>query len=138
MKQLLFIFLALSPLLTCSSCQDDEDKLPGTKPEVLLGKWGNLTNVGAFLDNYIYETFEFTKTGGSIKQMKYFPEEDRYEDYHASYFTDWSYDGNYIHFLYKKGGFINTWSQPVYKLTLEFLSLGTGQNNCTVYYKIQE
>jgi hypothetical protein len=135
MKQLLVIFLALSPLLTCSSCQDDEDKLPGTKPEMLLGKWENLTNEGGFIDNYIHETYEFTKTGGSIKQMKYFPDEDRYEDYHTSYFTDWSYDGKEIYFLKKKGGYSDSWSKEVYELTPDFFVLDLGI--LYTYYKVK-
>jgi hypothetical protein len=136
MKQTLFIFLMICPLWACSSCQDDEDKLPGSKPEILLGTWENLRDVGFILANYIHETYEFTPSGGSIKQMKYFPDEDRYEDYHTSYFTDWSYDGNRIYFIYKKGGYTNPWSRSVKELTSDYFIFDSGGSG-SVYTKVK-
>jgi hypothetical protein len=84
----------------------------------------------------MYETYEFTSGGGSIKTVEYFPEEDRYEEYFTKHFTDWSYDGKEIYFIYKKGGYTNPWSKSVYELTPDFFRLGSGSFG-NVYYKVK-
>jgi hypothetical protein len=138
MKTYLFLFLMISPLWACSSCQDDEDKLPGTKPEILLGKWRGEYVVNSFLVpiRSIIETYEFTSGGGYIKKVNYYHGEDRYEDYHTHYFTDWSYDGHTLHFIYKKGGYRNPWSYDVSELTPDYFVLDTGV--ATTYYKVAD
>ncbi|MDR2009269.1 MAG: hypothetical protein LBQ22_02155 [Bacteroidales bacterium] len=104
MKTYLFIFLLLSPLWVFSSCQDDEDKLPGSKPEILLGKWRAEYEASFMFGQvrHLIETYEFTSGGGSIKTVEYFPDEDCYEDDLTIHFTDWSYRENEIYFLKKK------------------------------------
>jgi hypothetical protein len=109
-----------------SSCED-EDKLPGSKPEILLGKWENYRDIGwSYVSNYIHEIYEFTPKGGSIKQMKYIPEEDCYEDYYSDYFTDWSYSENEktIYFLRKKERRTTRWEISVEELVPDFVRLG--------------
>jgi hypothetical protein len=128
MKQLLFIFLMICPLWACSSCQDDEDKLPGAKPDLLIGEWEHnysINPVFTFETVYYSKIYEFTPTGGKIKEREYFPDEDRYGEPYIIYFTDWSYDGKELYFIEKKGQRIRKWSQPVYELTPDFFRLGS-------------
>jgi hypothetical protein len=138
MKTYLFIFLLLSPLWVFSSCQDDEDKLPGSKLEILIGKWENVGNLYADFLGYLkigkrYTTYEFTNTGGSITQLDYIAEEDRYEEPYIRYFTDWSYEGETIHFLRKKGRSTEKWDIYIYNLTQDSIGLGSTDY---IYYKI--
>jgi hypothetical protein len=105
MKRHLFIFLIVCPLWLYSSCQDDEDKLTGTKPAILLGKWRYEHDSYFFFTpvRHLIETYEFTSRGGTLEVIEYFPEEDKYKDVYTSYYTDWSYDGSEIYFIEKKG-----------------------------------
>jgi hypothetical protein len=138
MKTLKFLqIMLLAALCSGSSCQEEE-KLPGTKPEILLGKWRGEYEASfmAAPTRYLIKTYEFTSGGGSIKTVEYFPSEDRYEDYHTHYFTDWSYDGYSLHFIYKKGGYTNPWSYDVSELTPDYFILDTGI--AKTYYKIVE
>jgi hypothetical protein len=125
MKRFVFIFLMLCPLWACSSCQDDEDKLPGTKPEMLIGKWEGLPQISLIDFRYYFKIYEFTKTGGTIQDMEYFPSKDRREERFAEYFTDWSYDGeSTIYFLKKKGSQTSKWEKHIYELTPSYIKLG--------------
>jgi hypothetical protein len=139
MKRFLFLFLLICPIWGCSSCEDEENRLPGTKPDILLGKWERnyaATPIFTFETIFCSETYEFTLTGGSLKEVRYFPIEDRYEDYPTSYFTDWSYDGKEIYFINeRKNGHISNWSQPVYELTSDFFRLGS--SGLYTYLKIK-
>jgi hypothetical protein len=128
-----------SPLWACSSCQDDDDKLSGTKPEILIGKWEKVGGLHADFFGFLtigkrWTTYEFTKTGGSITQLDYIAEENRYEDPYIRYFTDWSYEGETIHFLREKGRSIEKWDIYIYNLTQDSISLGSTDY---IYYKIK-
>ncbi len=141
MKHLLFIFCMLCPLWACSSCDDNEDKLPGTKPEILLGKWeASYVLYWTATVRNVVETYEFTKSGGiNTKVTTYiYPVDFKPVDTLVSSFNNWSYDGNELHFFYKKNSYSNTWSKAVYDLTQDSLSLGSGPYNCRVYYKINK
>jgi hypothetical protein len=78
------------------------------------------------MTEYIHEIYEFTPKGGSIKRLKYIPEGDRYEDYHTSYFTDWSYSESEktIYFLRKKGRNTSRWEIYAEELNSDFVRLG--------------
>jgi hypothetical protein len=104
MKTLKLLQIMLLAVLCSSSSCEEEEKLPGTKPEILLGKWRGEYEASfmAAPTRYLIKTYEFTSGGGSIKTVEYFPNEDRYEDDYTLYFTDWSYDGTEIHFLQKR------------------------------------
>ena len=124
MKRFVFIFLLICPLWACTSC-DDEDKLPGSKPEMLLGTWERSYIAGFPLPLWnMVETYEFTKKGGEIIRLEYFPEEDRYEVDYTRNFTDWSYQGETIYFLRKKGSFTERWTLSVEELTDKSALLG--------------
>jgi hypothetical protein len=99
---------------------------------MLLGTWENLRDVGFILANYIHETYEFTPSGGSIVKMRYFPDEDRYEEYYTRYFTDWSYEGETIYFMYKKGRSTERWQLSIRELTSESVRFGG-----IIYYKVK-
>jgi hypothetical protein len=140
MKQLLFIFLSLSPLWVYSSCED-EDKLPGSKPEILLGKWENVSTVGVGLSwfgSYIYghrkTIYEFTENGASVTKLDSLSEDDKYKEAYMAYFINWSYDGENIHFFEKKGHYSNHSYKLVYELNKNYFILKTE----SIYYKITD
>jgi hypothetical protein len=142
MKQLLFIFLSLSPLWVYSSCED-EDKLPGSKPEILLGKWENLSTIsdgigwfGSFTAGYRKEIYEFTEKSGSVIQLDSLIEDNKYKEHFIRHFTDWSYDGDEIYFIEKKGKNTNRWSKPVSELTSDYFKLGVG-GSVDIYFKVK-
>jgi hypothetical protein len=142
MKTYLLIFLMLSPLWACSSCQDDEDKLPGTKPAILLGKWENLTTVqdgigwfGSFTAGYRKEIYEFTKKGASLTYLDSLINDDKYRESYVGHFADWSYDGEYIHFLEKRGNYSSRTRKPIYELKENYFTL---YSESTYYYKITD
>ncbi len=141
MKRFLLILCILCPLWACSSCDDNDDKLPGSKPEILLGKWETSYDLywTATVRNVV-ETYEFTKSGGAITQVTTYtyPVDYKPVDTFVIAFSNWSYDKKEIHFFHKKNSYSNTWSQPVYKLTPDSLSLGTGPNNRKIFYKVKE
>jgi hypothetical protein len=128
----------ICPLWACSSCQEDEYKLPsGTKPEMLKGKWeGNYSVNPIFTYETVFysEIYEFTQTGGSITSEAYFPYEDRYGDPQIIYFADWCYDGKNIYFTNKNNKYTGM-SREVHELTLDSFILNTGI--LKVYYKIK-
>ena len=133
MKQKLLIFLSLCSLWTYTSC---EDKLPGSKPEIFFGKWQTSGNIytgfmgPSFVTGTYWETFEFTKKGGSFTRLEYITDENKYRDPYVDKLADWSFYDENLHFMDADGG---TWSRDVYKVTQDSLILGTG-----IYLKIKE
>ncbi len=127
MKHLLFIFCMLCPLWACSSCDDDEDKLPGTKPEILLGKWETSYDLywTATVRNVV-ETYEFTKSGGTNTYVTTYtyPVDYKPVDTLVLHFTNWSYDGKDIHFFYKKNSYSESWIKSIPNLTSDSILLG--------------
>ena len=129
MKRILFIVLLTCPLWAYTSCEE-EIKLPGSKPEILLGTWeGYFHNIWSHR-RHIVETYEFTKTGGCKTQSEYFPEEDRYEVFYTRNIADWSYEGETLYFVEKKGNYTGRWELSIEELTEHSARLGG-----SMYYK---
>jgi len=137
MKQKLLIFLSLCSLWTHTSC---EDKLPGSKPEIFFGKWQTTGNIytgfmgPSFVIGTYWETFEFTKKGGSFTRLEYITDENKYRDPYVEKLANWSYDGKELHFRDKDGGL---WGQPVYRITPDTLLLGSVHSYIT-YIRISD
>jgi len=137
MKQKLLIFLSLCSLWTYTSC---EDKLPGSKPEVFFGKWQTTGDIyTGFMGPQIktgtyWETFEFTKKGGSVTRLEYIRDEDKYKDPYIRKLADWSFDGEDIH-LKDTEDF--AWTQSVYRITPDSLLLGSVHSYFT-YIRIND
>jgi len=145
MKRFLFIFLLIYLLYSCSaSFVDDESKLPpGTKPEMLFGKWQKYGDLYSFIAGlspavgYYLETYEFTPEGGSITTLEYIIEEDKYREPCVTTFSNWCYDGKCVEFLDKKSkNTYSRWGKSVDELTSDYIKLGCGENDCK-YYKIE-
>ena len=129
MKRILFIVLLTCPLWACTSCEE-EIKLPGSKPEILLGKWEYAYHSGFPYPGDYIKTYEFRKKGGLITGLKYVPEEDKYEVYYTINITDWSYEGKTIYFIEKRGNFTSQWELSIEELTEHSARLGG-----SMYYK---
>ena len=145
MKRLLFIFLLICPLWA-GSCED-EDKLPGSKPKILLGKWERsdiyyepTSWLGISLPAGHYrETYEFTPTGASLTKLVYITKDDEYLEPSVITYADCSYDGKDIHFLSKKGRYTSRVERDLYSVNSDSLLLGTTKPEyCTIYLKIKE
>jgi hypothetical protein len=118
---------------------EDDDKLPGTKPEMLIGKWEGLRDGGLFFDSHTYLTrYEITETGGFVVERYYDPVEKVFlEPDTINYFANWSYYINEegqstIYFISYQG---KKWGKHIYGLTSDSILLGC--NDCP-YYKIKE
>ena len=141
MKRFLFIFLLIAPLLACSSC-DDEDKLPGSKPEILLGKWENkdtftdgLCWFGCFgTDGYIWTTYEFRADGLSITERKYYFATDEYKEPIINHIKDWSYSEKEetLYLVNSKG---SRWTYSLKIITSDSIQI---RGKYSGYYRIQE
>jgi hypothetical protein len=134
MKTLKFLqIMLLTALCSCSSCIEEEDKLPGTKPEMLIGKWEGLHSGGLFFDSHTWlERYEFTKTGGFMVEQYYDPIEFFFlEPDTSNYFTNWSYseEEGKIHFVNHYG---SRWYQYVLQIAPDSIVLSRG-----TYYKIK-
>jgi hypothetical protein len=140
MKKLKFLqILLLFFLCSGSSCEEREDKLPGTKPEMLIGKWEGLQSGGLFFEFHTYlRRYEFTKTGGFVVESYYDPIEKVFlEPDTFNYFANWSYSTDkegeaIIYFLGYQG---KRWGKNIYGLTSDSILLGC--KDC-IYYKIKE
>ncbi|KAA6337083.1 hypothetical protein EZS27_014795 [termite gut metagenome] len=133
MKNLKFLqIVLLLTLCSCSACEEEDDKLPGTKPEILIGKWERLGSGGLFFDSHTYwERYEFTETGGMITRQYYNSEEQKFDIPKAlGYFQDWSYSEaeEKIHFVNHQG---SRWYQYVLQIAPDSIVLGIG-----TYHKI--
>ena len=129
MKRILFIVLLTCPLWACTSCEE-EIKLPGSKPEILLGTWEYAFHSGfPNQGDYVY-TYEFFKKGGLYTESKYFPEEDQYKIYYTRNITDWSYEREMIYFMAKTGNYTARWELSIEELTEQSAQLGG-----IMYYK---
>ncbi|MDR2058159.1 MAG: hypothetical protein LBP83_07775 [Dysgonamonadaceae bacterium] len=134
MKNLkLLQIMLLAALCSCSSCIEEEEKLPGTKPEMLIGKWERLGSGGLFFDSHTYrERYEFTEIGGMITRQYYNFEEKKFESPKTlRHFQDWSYseEEEKIHFVNHYG---TRWYQYVLQITPDSIVLGIG-----TYHKIK-
>jgi predicted glycosyl hydrolase (DUF1957 family) len=136
--------MIICPLWLYSSCEEEENKLPGTKPEMLLGKWektdtfseGFSSLFGAWvIIGHQWITYEFTETGGSMTTLKYYIEEDKYEDPFIIDFTDWSYEGETIYFekKYRKDR-VRHWNLSIREMTPDSIKLGSIYDT---YYKVK-
>jgi hypothetical protein len=137
MKTLKFLqILFLFTLCSFSSCEEEKEKLPGTKPEMLIGKWEGLVIGGLFFDSHTYLTrYEFTETGGFVVEWYYDPAEKVFLDPDTfNYFTNWSYseENEIIYFENYRG---SRWKKFAYGLTPDSIYIGC--NDC-IYYKIKE
>ncbi|KAA6337085.1 hypothetical protein EZS27_014797 [termite gut metagenome] len=136
MKNLKFLQIVLVlALCSCGSCED-EDKLPGTKPEMLIGKWESLQNGGLFFDAHTWlERYEFTETGGFMVKTYYDPIAKVFLDPDTlNYFANWSFsvENETIYFENYRG---SRWTLFAKGLTSDSIFLGC--NDC-IYYKIKE
>jgi hypothetical protein len=128
MKNLKFLqLLLLFALCSGSSCIEEEDKLPGTKPEMLIGKWESLHSGGLFFDSHTYlERYEFTETGGMITRQYYNWEEKKFDTPKTlRHFQNWSYseEEEKIHFVNHSG---SRWYQYALQITPDSIVLGIG------------
>jgi hypothetical protein len=138
MKTLKFLqVLLLFTLCSSSSCEEEKEKLPGTKPEMLIGKWEGLRSGGLFFDSHTwFERYEFTETGGFMVKKYYDSIEKVFLKPDTShYFANWSYSIDKegeptIYFENYRG---SRWQLSICKLTPDSVRLGCGY--CT-YYKI--
>jgi hypothetical protein len=142
MKTLKFLqIMLLAALCSGSSCWDEEDdKLPGTKPEILIGKWEGLHRGGLFFDSHTWlERYEFTENGGFMVEQYYDPVENFFlEPDTFSYFANWSYlkeEGEKKATIYFENYRGSRWKLSVYELTPDSVKLGC--KDCT-YYRIKE
>ena len=139
MQRFLFIFLLIFPLWVCPSCEEEDGKRPpGTKPEILFGKWQTCQDLYSFLVGpkigLYWKTYEFTSKGGSITTLEYITKEDEYREPSVILFTDWCYDGECIEFLRRESnGTYFRWGIYIEELTPSSIRLGG-----TRYYKINE
>jgi hypothetical protein len=125
-----------------SSCEEEENKLPGTKPEMLFGKWENVDTLSDGLPwfgslgiaGYRWRTYEFTEKGGSLTQLDYIIEEDRYKEPFIRVFTNWSYNGETIYFENIDGRNESHWGISIKEMTPDSIKLGSIYNT---YYKIK-
>jgi hypothetical protein len=136
MKNLKFLQIVLVLMLCpCGSCEE-EDKLPGTKPEMLIGKWEGLRSGGLFFDSHTYlERYEFTETGGFMVETYYDPVKKVFlEPDTSNYFANWSYSvmDEMIYFESYRG---SRWKLSVCEITPDSVRLGCGY---CMYYKIKE
>jgi hypothetical protein len=134
MKTLKFLqVLLLFTLCSSNSCEEEKEKLPGTKPEMLIGKWERLGSGGLFFDSHTYlERYEFTETGGVITRQYYDFEEKKFDSPKTlGGFQDWSYseEEEKIHFVNHHG---TRWYQYVLQITPDSIVLGIG-----IYHKIK-
>jgi hypothetical protein len=99
MKQLKFLQIILALTLCAWTSCEEEEKLPGTKPDTLIGKWENVDKLyedwpGLLPIGKRWRTYEFTKTGGSITEIDYIEDENRYKEPYIQYFTNCRMMGN--------------------------------------------
>ena len=149
MKHFLFIFILACPLWACSSCDgwgfgwgDKEEKITGTKPEILLGKWENkdtfsdgLCWFGCFhTDGYIWTTYEFRLDGLSIIELKYYFETDEYKGPFIDNIKDWLYSEKEetLYLVNSKGG---RWTYSLVIASSDSIQI-RGQSG--YYYRIKE
>jgi hypothetical protein len=141
MKTLKFLqILFLFTLCSSSSCEEEkEDKLPGTKPEMLIGKWEGLQWGSINMTMWCFmERYEFTETGGFTVKRKYDSKEKIFlEPDTVDYFTDWSYskDNEGDPIIFFRNGKGSRWGTSVYELSSDSIILGC--HDC-IYYKIKE
>ena len=95
MKRFLFIFLLICPLWLCTSCwkDDDEEKITGTQPEILIGKWERYGTGSFFFDSWkYYERYEIRKDGGLVIWRSYDKATQTYLEPDTTYhFSNWLY-----------------------------------------------
>jgi hypothetical protein len=143
MKNLKFLqILLLVTLVACTSCED-EDKLPGSKPDMLIGKWECMDTFtsgfgwfGGFTDGYRWTTYEFQINGGSITERLYYIATNEYKEPSTTYFENWSYseENETIYFENHRG---SRWEKFACDLTPDSIYIGCNDKDC-VYYKIKE
>jgi len=96
MKRFVYIFLLTCPLWVCTSCwirENDEEKITGTKPEILIGKWELYGSGSFFFDSWkFYQSFEFKKDGGFFVQRSFDYATQTYSEPDTTYrFSNWLY-----------------------------------------------
>ena len=142
MKHLLFITLTLC-LFSFSSCGDgwkwfdfgdDEVKLTGTKPEILIGKW-ECYGTGSFIFTTwkYYERYEIRKDGGLIVRQSYDEATQTYLDPTTYHFSNWLYseEKELIYFNYTKTR--SDRARSLREITPDSIKIAG-----SIYYKIKE